>query len=65
MDRTVLTLVDPVSTTPNVTMSPVPVYRGVVLGTREISVLKVFNNVKTYYSICLCLKSSYNFSQNL
>ena len=41
MDRTVLTRVGPVSTTHNVTMSTVAVYRGVVLGTREISVLKV------------------------
>ena len=41
MDRTVVTCVDPVSTTPSVTMSTVAVYRGVVLGTREISVLKV------------------------
>ena len=65
MDRTVVTLVGPVSTTHSVTMSTVPVYRGVVLDTRETSVQKVFNNVKTFYSICLCLKSSYNFSQNL
>ena len=42
MDRTVETRVDPVSTTHSVTTSPVPVYRGVVLGTREISVQKVY-----------------------
>ena len=41
MDRTVVRLVDPVSTTPSVTTSPVVVYRGVVLDTREISVQKV------------------------
>ena len=41
MDRTVATRVDPVSTTPSVTMSTVAVYRGVVLGTREINVQKV------------------------
>ena len=41
MDRTVVTRVDPVSTTPSVTMSTVAVYRGVVLGTREINVQKV------------------------
>ena len=41
MDRTVVTHVDPASTTPSVTTSTVAVYRGVVLGTREISVLKV------------------------
>ena len=41
MDRAVVLPVDPVSTTHNVTTSPVPVYRGVVLGTRETSVQKV------------------------
>ena len=41
MDRTVVTRVDPVSTTPSVTMSTVAVYRGVVLDTREITVQKV------------------------
>ena len=41
MDRTVLTPVDPVSTTLSVTTSTVTVYRGVVLGTRETSVQKV------------------------
>ena len=41
MDRTVVTRVDPVSTTPSVTMSTVAVYRGVVLGIMEISVQKV------------------------
>ena len=41
MDRTVLTRVDPVSTTHSVTMSTVAVYRGVVLGIRETSVQKV------------------------
>ena len=41
MDRTAVTCVDPVSTTHSVTMSTVAVYRGVVLGTREISVQKV------------------------
>ena len=41
MDRTAVTRVDPVSTTPCVTMSTVPVYRGVVLVTRETRVLKV------------------------
>ena len=41
MDRTVVTRVDRVSTTHSVTMSTVAVYRGVVLGTRGISVLKV------------------------
>nr|XP_022300739.1 cell death abnormality protein 1-like [Crassostrea virginica] len=40
MDRTAVTCVDPVSTTHSVTMSTVAVYRGVVLGTREISVQK-------------------------
>ena len=54
MDRTVVTCVDPVSTTHSVTMSTVAVYRGVVLGIMEISVQKVFNTVKTFYSICLC-----------
>ena len=54
MDRTVVRRVDPVSTTHSVTMSPVAVYRGVVLGIKETSVQKVFNNVKTFYSICLC-----------
>ena len=44
MDKTVVTRVDPVSTTHSVTTSTVPVYRDVVLGTREISVQKV-----TYY----------------
>ena len=44
MDRTVETLVGPVSTTPSVTMSTVAVYWDVVLGIREISVQKV-----TYY----------------
>ena len=40
MDRTVETLVDPVSTTPSVTTLTVPVYmyKGVVLGIRETSV---------------------------
>ena len=42
MDRAVVLPVDPVSTTHNVTTSPVPVYRGVVLGTRETSVKKVY-----------------------
>ena len=42
MDRAVVLHVDPVSTTHNVTTSPVAVYRGVVLGTREISVQKVY-----------------------
>ena len=42
MDRTVLVSVDPVSTTPSVTMSTVSVYRGVVLDTRETSVQKVY-----------------------
>ena len=41
MDRTVVTRVDRVSTTPSVTMSTVPVYRGVVLVTRKLIVLKV------------------------
>ena len=41
MDRTVVTRVDYVSTTPNVTMSTVAVYRDVVLGIRETSVQKV------------------------
>ena len=41
MDRTVETLVDPVSTTPSVTTLTVAVYRGVVLDTRETSVRKV------------------------
>ena len=41
MDRTVVTRVDPVSTTPSVTTSTVAVYRGVVLGIREPSVQKV------------------------
>ena len=41
MDRTVVTRVDPVSTTPSVTMSTVAVYRGVVLDIRETSVQKV------------------------
>ena len=41
MDRTAVTRVDPVSTTPSVITSPVAVYRGVVLGTREIRVQKV------------------------
>ena len=41
MDRTVVTRVDPVSTTHSVTMSTVAVYRGVVLGTRKLIVLKV------------------------
>ena len=44
MDKTVVTLVDPVSTTASVTTLTVAVYRGVVLGTRVISVQKV-----TYY----------------
>ena len=44
MDRTVVTRVEPVSTTPSVTMSTVPVYRGVFLGTSKLIVLKV-----TYY----------------
>ena len=44
MDRTVVTRVDPVSTTPSVTMSTVAVYWDVVLDTRETSVQKV-----TYY----------------
>ena len=44
MDRTAVTRVDSVSTTHSVTTSTVAVYRGVVLGTREISVQKV-----TYY----------------
>ena len=43
MDRTAVTCVDPVSTTHSVTMSTEPVYRGVVLGTRETSVKKVIN----------------------
>ena len=42
MVRAVVLLVDPVSTTHSVTMSTVAVYRGVVLGTREISVQKVY-----------------------
>ena len=42
MDRTVETRVGPVSTTPSVITSPVAVYRGVVLGIREISVQKVY-----------------------
>ena len=41
MERTVVVSVDPVSTTPSVTTSTGTVYRGVVLGTREISVQKV------------------------
>ena len=44
MDRTVETPVDLVSTTHSVTMSTVAVYRGVVLGTSKLIVLKV-----TYY----------------
>ena len=41
MDKTAVTCVDPVSTTHSVTMSTVAVYRGVVLGTRKLIVLKV------------------------
>ena len=41
MDKTAATPVDPVSTTPSVTMSTVAVYRGVVLGIMEIRVQKV------------------------
>ena len=41
MDKIAVTRVDPVSTTPSVITSPVAVYRGVVLGTREIRVQKV------------------------
>ena len=44
MDKIVVTRVGPVSTTLSVTMSTAAVYRGVVLGTREIGVQKV-----TYY----------------
>ena len=42
MERTVVRRVNSVSTTPSVTMSTVAVYRGVVLGIRETSVLKVW-----------------------
>ena len=42
MDKTAVTRVGPVSTAVNVTMSTVAVYRGVVLGIREISVQKVY-----------------------
>ena len=42
MDRTVVTLVDSVSMTPSVTTSTVAVHRGVVQGTGEISVQKVW-----------------------
>ena len=51
MDRPVVRPVDPVSTTPSVTTSPVAVYRGVVLGIRETRVLKVwyiYGNSKTF-----------------
>ena len=51
MDRTVVTRVEPVSTTHSVTMSTVSVYRGVVLDTRETSVQKVwyiYGNSKTF-----------------
>ena len=41
MDRTVVTRVDPVSMSLSVTMSTVAVYRGVVQGSREISVSRV------------------------
>ena len=42
MEKTVVGRVDPVSTTPSATMSTVAVYRGVVQGTWETSVRKVW-----------------------
>ena len=56
MDKTVVTPVDPVSTTPSVTMSTVAVYRGVGMGIMEISVQKVKSSERarcSYYKLFL------------